>query len=239
MHIVAHALLWTLMILVIGGCGISPSQFIPGPLPGIPPRALAYPQPEKRILLIYNHGSKVEYRFDKCDPNGRTTPRVVKALSGQIVGAFDTFHDTGVPADHIFLVGQSAGGWASLLVARRQQVPINAVIAFAPAFAGQKAKRPDDMQTVQELHIAFLSAAERLNALVFAFDDDPYNTPEDLAVLRAIPGIRFIRLPADVIAGRRCERAKAHATAFRDCFAQTQMDVILTYIAERVTIGNQ
>jgi dienelactone hydrolase len=154
----------------------------------------------------------------------------------QVVRAF---HDTGVPADHIFLVGQSAGGWASLLVARRQQVPINAVIAFAPAFAGQKAKRPDDMQTVQELHIAFLSAAERLNALVFAFDDDPYNTPEDLAVLRAIPGIRFIRLPADVIAGRRCERANAHATAFRDCFAQTQMDVILTYIAERVTIGNQ
>lgn len=89
MHVVAHTLLWTLISLAIGGCVVSSSQFIPGPLPGTPPLALAYPQPEKRVLLIYNHGSKAEYRFDKCDPNRRTTTPVVKALSGQMVGVFD------------------------------------------------------------------------------------------------------------------------------------------------------
>jgi pimeloyl-ACP methyl ester carboxylesterase len=205
-------------------------------------------------------------------PNGRTTPEVVKALSGRTVGGLDivvygfctnvspdpvgqpipvadikvmrrvqkieelvrTFLDSGVPPAHIFLVGQSAGGWASLLVARRQQVPINAVIAFAPAFAGRKARRTEDWQAIHEQHVAYLSAADQLHALVFAFDRDAYNTPEDLAFLQVIPGVHFLHLSEQAIAGIPCQRPNGHRTVCRDCFLQTQQEAILSYIEMRL-----
>jgi pimeloyl-ACP methyl ester carboxylesterase len=146
-----------------------------------------------------------------------------------------TFLENGVPPKHIFLVGHSAGGWASLLVARRQQVPLNAVIAFAPAFAGRKAHRPEDWQAVHEQHVAFLSTADQLQALVFAFDKDTYNPPQDLVFLRAIPGVRFLHLSEQAIAGVQCQRPNGRRTVFQDCFMQTQLEIILSYIEVRVT----
>ena len=272
MQTASYVLYWATMALVLTSCTAS-SQFIPAPVPGTPLHSLAYAHPEKRALLIYNHGSRAGYLPDACAPNGRTTPNVVKALSGRSVGGLDivvyglctngppdpvgqpipvediklmrrvqkieevvrTFLGAGVPAKHIFLVGHSAGGWASLLVARRQQVPINAVIAFAPAFAGRKAHRSEDWQAVHEQHVAFLSAADQLHALVFAFDNDTYNTPEDLVFLRAIPGVHFLRLSEQAIAGVQCQSPNGHLTVFRDCFMQTQQEIILPYIEARLT----
>jgi Serine aminopeptidase, S33 len=271
MKTAAYLLPWAIVSLLLASCP-APSQFIPAPLPGTLPHSLAYPHPEHRVLLIYNHGSRAGYLPDHCVPNGWTTPNVVKALSGQKVGGLDivvyglctnvpattlwplipvgdikvlkrvrniervvrTFLDSGVPPAHLFLVGHSAGGWASLLVARRQQVPMNAVIAFAPAFAGRKARRSAAWQALQAQHVTWLLAAAQLHALVFAFDNDAYNPPEDLLFLQAIPGVRFLRLSEQAIAGIQCQRPNGHSTVFRECFAQTQQEFILAYIAERV-----
>jgi len=256
----------------LAGCA-SQSQFIPAPPPGTPERSIAYPEPDKKILLIYNHGSTQEYRRDQCRPNGSTTPGVVKELSGKKVLGLDVvvygfctpaktggyeqrsragepkimrrvenieeavrgFQNSGVPAEHIFLAGHSAGGWASLLVARRHNVRINAVIAFAPAFAGRKSGRSPGWQALHDSHVQFMAEAREMNALVYAFDSDAFNSPEDLAFLNGIPGIRLVRLGAQEIDGIKCDSPDGHQTVFRDCFARTQEKVILAYLAERLT----
>lgn len=276
MKTASYVLYWATVGFLLASCTAS-SQFIPAPLPDTPPHSVAYSSPEKRVLLIYNHGSRATYLPDACAPNGRTTPNVVKALSGRTVGGLDivvyglctnvppdpveqpipvediklmrrvrkieevvrTFLDSGVPPKHIFLVGHSAGGWASLLVARRQQVPMNAVIAFAPAFAGRKAHRAEEWQALHEQHVAFLLAADQLHALVFAFDNDTYNPPEDLVFLRAIPGVHFLRLSEQAIAGVQCQSPNGHRTVFQDCFMQTQQEVILAYIEARLTAEDE
>jgi hypothetical protein len=272
----AKALLGFLVIATffLGGCAVQ-SQFIPAPPPGTAERSVAYPQPDKKILLIYNHGSTQEYERDQCAPDGSTTPGVVKDLSGKKVLGFDVvvygfctpaktgnydqrsgagepkimkrveniedvvrgFQDSGVPAGHIFLAGHSAGGWASLLVARRHNVRINAVIAFAPAFAGKKSGREPGWQELHDDHVHFLAEAREMNALVYAFDSDAFNSPEDLAFLRDIPGVRFVHLGAQEIDGIRCDSPDGHQTVFRDCFAKTQEEAILEYLAERLTEG--
>jgi pimeloyl-ACP methyl ester carboxylesterase len=261
-----------IMALFLAGCATQ-SQFIPGPPPGTPERSIAYPEPEKKVLIIYNHGSTREYRRDRCSPNGSTTPEVVRALSGKRVLGLDvvvygyctpaktgsygprsgtgepkimrrvaniedlvrSFQGSGVPAAHIFLVGHSAGGWASLLVARRGNVDVNGVIAFAPAFAGKKSGRKPGWQVLHDNQVRFLAEAQEINALVYAFDSDPFNSPRDLEFLRGIPGVRFVRLSGQEIEADPCGPFDGHHTPFRDCFTRTQEKVILAYIAERLT----
>jgi predicted alpha/beta hydrolase family esterase len=258
--------------LFLAGCA-GMSQFIPAPPPGTPEQSIAYPEPDKKILLIYNHGSTQEFRRDQCRPNGSTTPLVVKELSGKKVLGLDvvvygfctpaktgsyqqgsragepkimrrvenieevvrSFQNSGVPTEHIFLVGHSAGGWASLMVARRHNVRINAVIAFAPAFAGRKSGRSPGWQALHDNHVRFMAEAREMNALVYAFDSDAFNSPEDLAFLGDIPGTRLVRLGAQEIDGSECDSPDGHQTVFRDCFARTQERVILAYLAERLT----
>jgi len=262
--------------LLLVGCAAQ-SQFIPGPPPGTPEGSIAYPEPDRKILLIYNHGSTREYRRDRCHPNGSTTPAVVKALTGKKVLGLEvvvygfcspattgnyglgsgtgepkimqrveniedlvrSFQDAGVPAAHIFLAGHSAGGWASLLVARRRNVHVNGVIAFAPAFAGKKSGRKAGWQALHDNQVRFLAEAREMNALVYGFDSDPFDSPQDLAFLSDIPGVRFVRLNAQEIEGNPCGPFDGHHTPFVDCFTRTQEKVILAYIAERLTDMNK
>ena len=120
------------------------------------------------------------------------------------------------------------------MVARRHNVRINAVIAFAPAFAGEKPGRRPGWQALQDHHVRFMADAREINALVYAFDFDTYNSPQDLAFLSSIPGVRLSSLSAREIDGHRCDPPVGHRTAFQDCFAVTQAKVILAYLAERL-----
>ncbi len=62
-----------LLAFFLAGCAAQ-SQFIPAPPSGTPNGSTAYPQPDKKVLVIYNHGSTEEYRWDQCRPHGSTTP---------------------------------------------------------------------------------------------------------------------------------------------------------------------
>jgi pimeloyl-ACP methyl ester carboxylesterase len=102
-----------------------------------------------------------------------------------------------VPPDHIFLAGASAGAWASLLVARDPDRRFNAVIGFAPAFAGHEEDRSDSWQAVNEEHYRYLETAPRLPALVFAFAGDPYEDPDRLARLGNLPELQLVTFPGE------------------------------------------
>lgn len=140
--------------------------------------------------------------------------------------ALDAFHGLGVPASQIFLAGQSAGGWSSLMVLAEAPGKANAVIAFAPAFAGKQSSRKSPWcEKRQELEDRLLEA-DRLNGLVFGFEGDVFETPADLIFLDKIVGVE---LPET----KKCGY-DAHTTVYRQCFADMFADYIWTFIVDMV-----
>jgi pimeloyl-ACP methyl ester carboxylesterase len=143
----------------------------------------------------------------------------------------------GVDPSRIFLVGQSAGGWAALLHQKRYPGSVNAVVAFAPAFAGKKRWRPDIWQQRHDTQSAEIMSAKHIAALVFAFDNDAYNTPDDLAFLAQVKGTTLLRMPEKSINGIECEIplfASSHSQAYRKCFGDTQSQVLLNFIRQHL-----
>lgn len=229
---------------------------------------MAHAGAHESIVLIFNHGSKSSGEKDFCEPNGRSTPDVIKQLQGERVGdksivvyelcteaigiagqlgsknegrileieaVIRDFQRRGVPPEQLFLAGQSAGAWASLMIARRHTVEFNATIAFAPANSGKKASRTAAGTERLERLSRYLSEAPYLPALVYAFAHDEFNDTATLAFLREVRGVAFVPLDDQAIDGIACStRWSAHLTAFKDCFTMTQKRVILDYIARRV-----
>lgn len=143
----------------------------------------------------------------------------------------------GVDSSQIFLIGQSAGGWAALLHQKRHPKSVNAVIAFAPAFAGKKQWRPEVWQQRHESQAAEILSANLISSLVFAFKNDDYNSQEDLSFLSRVKGTTLLKLPDDAIAGVDCDIplfGSSHKNAFRKCFDQTQSGVLKKFLQDRL-----
>jgi predicted esterase len=160
-------------------------------------------------------------------------PKVVKRAR-EIAILADRFAALGVPRRQIFLAGHSAGAWASLLVAREGPGWFNAVVGFGPAFAGRRASRPPGWQWLRGTQVLHLSAATRIDALIFAFEGDPYEPPEDLAFLRRIPGVELVVLSGTQIDGVSCGSRSPHLTDRKPCFHATQGARIRDYIERRL-----
>ncbi len=142
-----------------------------------------------------------------------------------------------VPASRLFFAGHSAGAWASLLIDAGPDRPFNAVIGFAPAFAGKLSvrRREPYLLAARARHFGFLESRGELPALVFAFDGDPFEAPGDpsgLARLRLVPGFHLIALP-----GAACSPSP-HLCAWAPWFASTALPVLRSYIACRVADPN-
>lgn len=157
----------------------------------------------------------------------------VEQRSREIARALGGFAAAGIPPERLFLVGQSAGGWASLMLARRAPDLFNAAIAFAPAFSGERHSRSAVWADHRERLLGQLAGGP-MRALIFAFDMDSYERPEDLAPLATLPGVTFAGLPSDRIDGLACDGRRAHTTVFRECFRQTQRGRMVEFIAVRL-----
>jgi Serine aminopeptidase, S33 len=143
----------------------------------------------------------------------------------------------GVDPSQIFLIGQSAGGWAALLHQKRYPQSVNSVVAFAPAFAGKKRWRPEVWQQRHELQAAEILSANLISSLIFAFENDDYNSPDDLKFLSRIKGTTLLKLPDDAIAGVDCDIpffGSSHKNAFRKCFDRTQSETLRNFLQQRL-----
>lgn len=166
--------------------------------------------------------------------DGSGGPPKVAGRRDDIKRLVAALRQAGVPADQLFLMGHSAGGFASLLVERDAPDTQNAVIAFAPAFAGPRDGRSPAWSALRRRYVAHLQQGREIDALVFAFEDDAYNRPQDLAFLQTVPGVRLRDLSSRSIAGVSCGLGAPHRTVFLDCFGQTQEGAIHAYLAERL-----
>lgn len=160
-------------------------------------------------------------------------PKVAKRAR-DIEHLIDRFAAAGLPSRNIFLVGHSAGAWASLLVSRRGNVDINAVIGFAPAFAGPKATRSPGWWDLHRQQSAFLRASPRLDALVFAFDGDRFSDVSELGSVFSAPGVEFVPITRQIANGADCGPVLSHRGAFANCFDELASRRISAFIEQRL-----
>lgn len=228
----------------------APAAEPPGTAPIVRPA-----DPAKAVILIFNHGTyRPQYRHS-CN-EGQDVPGVVRDLAAarhwtiyylcsaaidggeagsytykradEILAAVAAWRAQGVPARRIFLFGQSAGAWSSLMAARKDHSGFNAIVAFAPAFAGPRSEAvqyPKWLGVLQPQQIAYLRQAKRIDALIFAYNDDSFNRPADIAALEKIPGVSILAFDA-------C--ARGHGTAYSDCFRAGAKVEIDDYIQRRL-----
>jgi pimeloyl-ACP methyl ester carboxylesterase len=211
--------------------------------------------PARAVVLIFNHGTYRPQRRHRCDEDG-DVPAVVRGLAGahawtihylcsaatddgdagsytykradEILAAVAAYRKRGVPARRIFLLGHSAGGWSSLMAARKDHSGFNAIVAFAPAFAGprhEEAQYPKWRRELAPRQIAYLRQATRIEALIFAYSDDEFDRPADIAPLESVPGIRILAFDA-------CQ--KGHGTTYSECFRTGARVEIEYYVKARL-----
>lgn len=186
-------------------------------------------------LKIVVDGYCTPTRRGYYDMNTQSGDAKVYLRSRDIETRVRSFISAGVPVKQIFLVGHSAGGWASLMLKARNPEIANSVIAFAPAFAGQRGSRKPGWQALQEKYVAELQTAPRLDALVFAFENDAFETPETLKFLNSIPGVSVVALSDNKIDQVACDSTtSSHALVRNPCFRHTQFSRLKNYIEQRL-----
>lgn len=135
----------------------------------------------------------------------------------------------GVSPQRIYLAGNSNGGWSSLMAYARDPEAFAGVVAFAPAFAGPRSEEslyPWWRQVARPKQVKLLEDAAELNALVFAYEGDRFNRPQELAFLpEAHPDT--VRLIA-----YGCGNARPHGTYRRDCREDQTLALIRDYIRQ-------
>ena len=212
-------------------------------------------QSRASAVLIFNHGTARPARQHECNET-RDVPAVVREIANdnawelhylcseatdagvrgsytykradEILAAVAAHRARGVPASHIFVLGHSAGGWSSLMAARKDASGFNAIVAFAPAFAGpryEEAQYPKWRRQLAPAQTAYLKQAKRIDALIFAYSDDDFDRPSELAPLETVPGIRIVAFDA-------CH--KGHGTTYSECFREGAKVEIEDYIKQRL-----
>ena len=254
------------VLLITSGCVAHKSVFLhPGPNIDDNTQDFVLDNPAQIIVVLFNQGTSKSSYYPSCNPQKRA-PDVFKSMAGttiagktiyvyyrctsvtgdryihgrakEIEATLDLFLAKGVPAKHIFLAGQSAGAWSSIVTARDAAHKFNAIIGVAPAFSGKKSRRNLKWQDYRKAEVQKIRKLNQLNALIYAFKDDAYNEISDLEFLSEIAGVVFVPLDWNIIEGVPCnsKKSKAHSTVYRDCFKITQLDKIKRYINKRINV---
>ena len=162
----------------------------------------------------------------------------------EINHAIDAFLSRGVKPQHIFLAGHSNGGWTSLMMMRDVNSRFNGVIAYAPAFEGKRSENslaPWWRNTVRPMQIKDMLAAPNMNALVFAYENDAYNRPQELQFLAdAYPLIETSNNKKGVdLVSYGCGLRNAHQTFRNDCRLADTVMRIRTFVNSQIATWEQ
>jgi len=222
------------------------------------------PNAGKAIVVIYNHGTARPQVRENCGAYFNRVPETLLALRkdgvlvyrlcsratertgperagtyiyrrmAEVEATIRQLRRAGVQPSRLFVASHSAGGWTALMLKARQPALFNAVIAFAPAFAGPRAEEnryPHWRKQARPRQIREMTRARTLHALIFAYENDPFNRPQDLQFLPT-------RYPGQVtLVGYPCEAARKHLILHYDCRATKTTERIRAYIKARVAAG--
>ena len=154
----------------------------------------------------------------------------VYARMYEIEQVMDKLIKQGILPEHIFLAGHSKGAWVSLMLMNQVNRKFNAAILFAPALANRKSinNYPWWRNEVRPKQIRQMLGTENIEALIFAYDDDEYNRPQDLLFLTDHDPDSVI------IMSYRCDYPYTHNTHLHDCRHQQTKNLISQYIRNQI-----
>lgn len=177
---------------------------------------------EKDVVIFYLCSSAVETL--SFIPGSYIFNRI-----NELESILDEFLTVGVHPSQIFLAGHSAGGWVALMAAHRFQEKYAGSIAFAPAFSGKKRTASIWWRNIARPHqIKKMLSAEDINALVFAYYNDPFEDPESLKFLTEKPSIKLVSYNCPF----------PHGAIFRGCKLDETRAKIHDFIKEtQVSLG--
>ena len=143
----------------------------------------------------------------------------------EIDNVLDQLISKGVRPENIFLAGYSAGGWASLMMMDRVENKFNSAIVFAPTFSGSRSEinqYPVWRKEARPRQIKQMTKAKIVKALIFAYEDDAFNRPQELIFLKK-------KYPSSVkLVGYTCNQG--HGTMHNDCKITKTKKIIKNYI---------
>lgn len=168
-------------------------------------------------------------------PNGDGVPKVIHRAT-ELERLLIHITEQGFPPERLFVMGQSAGAWAGLLVQRDGKAPFAGLIGFAPAFAGHHGRRSTVWQVERDRQAAHIAEAPRLEALIYGFEQDWFEPVRAMGWLAAVPGIRYVAISGRSVFGFECGGQQVHGTVFKDCFRYFQRHRILSFIRDRLPV---
>ncbi|MEM9603117.1 MAG: alpha/beta hydrolase [Pseudomonadota bacterium] len=189
----------------------------------VPPSLLSV---QSETTLIYYLCSAVTE-----PPGAAFAGQYVDDRLAEVERTLDDMIDAGVAPQRLFLAGHSAGGWVALMAASAFPAKFNAAIAYAPAFAGRRSEAaafPWWRGEVRPRQVVRMLSAPALSALVFAYEGDPFNRPEDLQFLADA-------FPSTVtMVAYGCANLNKHLVHLNDCREAETAARAAAFLADRV-----
>ena len=166
----------------------------------------------------------------------------------QVEQTLDDLKNAGVNPKRIFLTGQSAGAWTMLNMMSLQNSKFNGVFVMGPACCNPRTEKMDyslsnviktiwqggDLGTLTNSYwhnqmrpkmIARMTAQDSMNAIIFAYQDDAYNRPQDLQFLTdKYKDVKIIP--------QNC--GQGHGTYRQDCNINDTISLIKDYMTQRM-----
>ena len=203
-------------------------------------------------IIIWSHGTDRPQKREKCYKWSNPIPNTLlilneinntyfyflcsRAVDGATVGSYiykrkkeinkvlDQLISAGVKPENIFLAGQSAGGWTSLMMMDQVEKKFNSAIVFAPAFAGPRSETsrfPKWRMLERPRQVKKMTKVKAVKALIFAYEDDAFNRPQELIFLKE-------KYPNSVkLVSYNC--GNGHGTGYNDCRGDTTKMIIINY----------
>ena len=181
--------------------------------------------PPKSLMLAAKQLDFSVYYLCSNATDGKEKGSFIYKRVDELKHILQQFNQAGMKRENIFLSGFSAGGWTALMAAKKLPDEFNKGVLFAPAFAGPRYETrifPVWRKILRPKQVSEILEAERLDFLIFAYDDDPFNRPEDLFVFHK-PNNLFPK-----IIGYTCN--KGHYTYKNDCKSDETFQKILNYL---------
>ena len=183
--------------------------------------------PKSLSVLSKNNNTYFYYLCSRAIDAGKTGSYIYKRKK-EVNKVLDQLIKKGVNPQNIFLTGYSAGGWTSLMMMDQVENKFNSAIVFAPAFAGPRHetnKYPQWRKVERPRQVKEMTKAKVVKALIFAYEDDPFNRPKELNFLKE-------KYPNSVeLVGYKC--GKGHSTARKDCRINKTKKIIRDYIEKQ------
>ena len=179
--------------------------------------------PDSLMLAANKLNISVYYLCSNATDSGIKGSFIYKRVL-ELEETINLFNEAGIKSHNIYLSGFSAGGWTALMAAKTIPLKFNKGVLFAPAFAGPRYETrffPVWRKIIRPKQVKEILKAEKLEFLIFAYEDDPFNRPIELEFL-----INKEKLYPEII-GYDCN--EGHFTYRKDCEGEKTHQRIMSF----------